>query len=77
MTSDLPGMAMLSVRLTIAISTVKKLVVQIGEIENDLQMPAIQKLSEIKKIREELDKVGTEIDNVKKSIKLLNTHRVN
>jgi hypothetical protein len=77
MASDLAGMAILSTKLSIAIGTVKNLMVQIKEIEDDLQMSAIQKLSEIKKIRAELDKVGIEIDSMKTSIKLLNTYRVN
>lgn len=77
MASDIPGMAILTVKLTIAMSTIKNLMEQIKEIENNLQMPAIQKLSEIKKIRSELDKVGIEIDSMKKEIKILNTYRVN
>lgn len=77
MASDLAGMSILGAKLAIAIGTVKNLMHKIKEIEADNQMPAIQKLSEIKKIRTELDKVGTEIDSVKKEIMILNAYRVN
>jgi hypothetical protein len=77
MASDLAGMTILGAKLAIAIGTVKNLMHKIKEIEANDQMPAIQKLSEIKKIRAELDKVGMEIDSVKKEINLLNAYRVN
>lgn len=77
MASDVAGMTILGARLSIAIGTIKMLMQKIEEIEADTQTPAIQKLSEIKKIKEELSKVGEEIDNIKNSIKLLNEYRVN
>jgi hypothetical protein len=60
-----------------ALDTVKGLLSQIKEIEANTQMPAIEKLSEIKKIRAELNKVSTEIDTIKNSIKLLSIHLLN
>jgi hypothetical protein len=60
-----------------ALDTVKGLLSQIKEIESNTQMPAIEKLSEIKKIRVELNKVSMEIDSIKNSIKLLKAYRVN
>lgn len=77
MASDVAGMTILGARLSIAISTIKMLMQKIREIETDMQTPAIQKLSEIKKIKKELSKVGEEIDNIKEEIKLLNAYRVN
>lgn len=67
----------LQAHLLEALDIVKDLLRQIKEIEANTQMPAIEKLSEIKKIRAELNKVGTEIDNIKKEIKLLSTHLLN
>jgi hypothetical protein len=60
-----------------ALDTVKGLLSQIKEIESNTQMPAIEKLSEIKKIRGELNKVSMEIDSIKKEIKLLSSHLLN
>ena len=67
----------LQLHLLEALDTVNNLLRQIKEIEANSQMPAIEKLSEIKKIRAELNKVGTEIDNIKKEIKLLSTNLLN
>lgn len=64
-------------RLTIAIDNIKELIQQITKIEEDDQMPEIEKLSEIRKIKEEINKVSIEIDTVKNDIRLLNTYRVN
>jgi ribosomal protein L29 len=50
---------------------------QIQEIEADVKTSDKEKFSQIKKIREEIAKVGTEIDNLKSDIMILNTHRVN
>lgn len=77
MATDLTGISIVKAKLLIAIDTVKNLMTQLKEIELDVQMPAIQKLSKIKKIREELDKVGIEIDILKNEIKLLNSYQVN
>jgi hypothetical protein len=77
MVSDVAGMTILGARLSIAIGTVKMLMQKIREIEADAQTPAIQKLFEIKKIKEELSKVGEEIDSIKREITLLNEYRVN
>lgn len=67
----------LNAKLVVCSHTVKSLMVQISEIEADAQLPANEKLSKIKIIREELSKVGTEIDTCKKEITLLNTYNVN
>ena len=67
----------LNAKLVVCSHTVKSLMVQISEIEADTQVPANEKLSKIKIIREELSKVGMEIDTVKKEIKLLNEYSIN
>jgi hypothetical protein len=56
---------------------IKDLLLEISALETDKEMSSESKLSEIKKIREQLSKVGTEIDNLKKEIKLLTTCDIN
>lgn len=67
----------LETRLVVAKETVRSLLFRIQEIEGSVQLGDNEKLSEIKKIKEEMIKVGTEIDNIKKEITLLNTYHVN
>ena len=67
----------LETRLVVAKETVRSLLFRIQEIEQSAQLGVNEKLSEIKKIKEEMIKVGTEIDNIKKEITLLNTFHVN
>ncbi len=56
---------------------VQDLLTKISALEADAQVPATEKLSQIKKIRAELTKVGTEIDSLKSELTLLNTCNVN
>ena len=67
----------LGAKLLVCTHTVRNLITQIKEIENDQEMPTNQKLSKIKMIREEISKVGMEIDKLKKEVMLLNAYRVN
>ncbi len=67
----------LETRLVVAKETVRSLLFRIQEIEQSVQLGENEKLSEIKKIKEEMIKVGTEIDNIKKEITLVNTYHVN
>jgi hypothetical protein len=67
----------LNAKLVVCSHTIKSLLRQIKEIEVDAQLSANEKLSKIKMIRDELSKVGMEIDTVKKEITLLNTYNVN
>lgn len=64
-------------RLAIAVDTIRGLKQRITKIEEDGQMSGIEKLSQIRKIREEINKVSVEIDMVKNDIRLLNAYRVN
>lgn len=64
-------------KILIISNNVKILLGQITKIENDLQTPTTEKLSQIKKIKQELIKVGTKIDEIKRSIILLNDQKLN
>jgi peptidoglycan hydrolase CwlO-like protein len=57
--------------------TVKKLLLRISALEEDVETPIEEKFSQIKKIKDEITKVGTEIDSIKKEITLLNNYNVN
>lgn len=67
----------LGTKLSVAYQSVKELMAELKRIEADTKTPAIERLSQIKKIREELNKVGDEIDSIKREITLLNAYRVN
>jgi len=57
--------------------TVKKLLRRIFDLEYDTQTSTEEKMSEIKKIKDEMIKVGAEIDKIKKEITLLGNYNVN
>jgi len=67
----------LSAKLLVCTHTVRDLITQIKKIEDDVQTPANEKLSKIKMIREEITKVGMEIDKLKKEIMLLGAYSIN
>lgn len=67
----------LSAKMLVCSHTVKDLLAQIHAIEDDTETPPELKLEQIKKIRDEMTKVGTEIDSLKKEITLLNSYNVN
>lgn len=67
----------LSAKLLIYTNTVRDLITQIKKIEGDVQAPVNEKLSKIKMIREEITKVGMEIDKLKKEIMLLGAYSIN
>jgi len=56
---------------------VKKLLMRIAEVESDTETSLDDKVSQIKNIKDEITKVGTEIDSIKKEITLLNAYNVN
>lgn len=68
---------MLATKLMIAANSIKELVEQIKEIENDQTITPTEKLAQIKNIREEIKKVGTEIDNLKKEVTFLSSNQLN
>ena len=69
--------AQLSANMLACSYTVKKLLMRIAEIEGDTETSLDDRLSQIKKIKDEITKVGTEIDSIKKEITLLNAYNVN
>lgn len=75
--SDIGRRTTLVAKLLIASHTVRDLIAKIKEIEADTQTPSNEKLSEIKKIKEEITKVGTEIDSIKQEITLLSAYNIN
>jgi hypothetical protein len=75
--ADMQKLAMLGVRLTVATQSMKILLKDLDRLDGDTKSPPNQRLEEIKKIRAELSKVGTEIDSIKEEITLLKQYRVN
>lgn len=67
----------LNARLKAYVYILKEYLGQIKCIENDKETATSDKLLQIKKIRDELSKVGTEIDSIKKEIKIVQTHKLN
>jgi hypothetical protein len=77
MDSNIARKSSLVARLTVATHALKDLIYQIKEIENNNNNTPNENLLKIKKIREEMAKVGVEIDSLKKEITLLNTYNIN
>jgi len=77
MASSVATVTVLGTKLSVAYQSIKELMAELKRIEMDTKTPAIERLSQIKKIREELNKVGDEIDSIKREITLLNAYRVN
>jgi type I restriction-modification system DNA methylase subunit len=67
----------LSANMMVCNYTVRNLLSKIAALEANAQVPVEEKLSEIKKIKDEITKVGTEIDSIKKEITLLNSYNLN
>jgi hypothetical protein len=69
--------SLLSSKLLIATNQLKCLCDQIKIIEDDTQLTANLKLSQLKNIWTDIKKVGTLIDNLKNDLKLLNGRALN
>jgi len=69
--------ANISAKMVVYNYTLKDLLRQIQEIEDDKFGDLNEKLSKIKKIKEEITKVGTEIDNAKKELTLVSSYKMN
>ena len=67
----------LSANMMVCSYTVKTLLSKIAALELDTKLPVEEKFSQIKKIKEEITKVGTEIDSIKNEIILLNSYNLN
>jgi hypothetical protein len=57
--------------------TVRELLTRIADLENDKELSMNEKMVQIKIIKDEISKVGTDIANIKKEIKLLSEYSVN
>lgn len=57
--------------------TVRELLTQIAALENNTELSMNEKIAQIKIIKDEITKVGTEIASIKKEITLLNAYSVN
>jgi hypothetical protein len=67
----------LAARMLVCSDTLKNLLMRIAALEADKELSADEKLSQIKIVKEEITKVGTEIDSIKKEIKLLDAYSIN
>lgn len=67
----------LTIKMRVCMHTLKSLLRQIKAVEADTQSPINDRVLQIKKIQEELSKVGTEIDSIKKEFKLIQTYSLN
>lgn len=67
----------LAMKMLVCSYIVRELLDKIRTLETDTNVPPAEKFSQIKKIRDEMNKVGTEIDNIKKEITLLKSYSVN
>lgn len=68
---------LLNNKLTECLDKVKQLLLDMDVLEKNPTLNNDQKLEELQKIRDELNKVTLEIDSVKKVIKLLSTRHLN
>jgi type I restriction-modification system DNA methylase subunit len=67
----------LAAKMLVCSYIVRGLLDKIRTLEANTDVPFAEKISEIKKIKEEMTKVGTEIDSIKKEITLLKSYSVN
>tara|TARA_B110000503_G_C6823541_1_gene279887 strand:- start:42 stop:266 length:225 start_codon:yes stop_codon:yes gene_type:complete len=64
-------------RITLFKYALKDCIKEISILENNINIDANSKLSKIKIIREEINKIANQIDKVKKEIILVNSYDVN
>jgi len=67
----------LAAQMMVCTHTVKELLTKIGDLENNTQLSNDEKFEQIKNIRLEISEVSTEIDNLKREIKMLATYTIN
>jgi hypothetical protein len=67
----------LATKMLIASYTVRDLLSKISVLESDQELSLNEKLEQIKIIRDEITKVGTEIADIKNELTLLNAYSVN
>lgn len=69
--------AVLSAKLIVYMDTIKLLLCEINEVEHSEHTPIDTRRAKLKIITEEINKVGIEIDNVKKEITIHSNYNVN
>jgi hypothetical protein len=57
--------------------TLRELLTRIGELENDKELSMNEKMVQIKIIKDEITKVGTEIASIKRELTLISTYSIN
>lgn len=67
----------LAAKMLVASFTVRDLLAKISVLEKTTELSLNEKLEQIKIIKEEITKVGVEIDSIKREITLLNAYSVN
>lgn len=67
----------LAAKMMVASFTVRDLLAKISVLEKTTELSLNEKLEQIKIIRDEIAKVGVEIDSIKREITLLNAYSVN
>lgn len=67
----------LAAKMLVASFTVRDLLAKISVLETSTELSLNEKLEQIKIIKEEITKVGVEIDSIKREITLLNAYSVN
>lgn len=67
----------LAAKMLVCSHTAKNLLEKICDLEINTILTSEEKFAQIKIIREEISKVGTEIDSIKNEIKLLTDYSVN
>lgn len=67
----------LATKMLVCSYIVRGLLDKIRTLETATEVSLEEKFSQIKKIKEEITKVGTEIDSIKKEITLLKSYSVN
>ncbi len=67
----------LAAKMLVASYTARNLLERISALEVDAELTSEEKFTQIKIIREEISKVGTEIDSIKRELTLLNAYTVN
>ena len=67
----------LAAKMLVASFTVRDLLAKIAVLETTTELSLNEKLEQIKIIKDEITKVGVEIDSIKKEFTLLNAYSVN
>lgn len=67
----------LAAKMMVCSQIMRELITRIADLENDTQLSNEEKFEQIKNIKLEISKVGTEIDSIKKEITLIRDYSIN